>query len=287
MLVQMNNFKKLGYDKYAIYVIAKRNRMKSTVLKNIMRKSKFTFYVYEDERTDFSYPSSVRPHVLKKLFSDNPDFEKETFFYIDPDVIFRKKLRFSDIEKNDTWYLSDTRAYIDSKYIKSKGNELFERMCKVVGISPEVVEQNDDNAGGAQYLMKNVNSQFWEKVESDSVRLYNLMRRTEKHYKPENPIQAWTADMWAVLWNAWYFGHETKIVKRFDFAWATDMIAKWDKVNIYHNAGAVGNGNEIFTKTKYQKSPFNQEIDCSDQYCCFNYVKEIKETEKNFENILF
>lgn len=288
MLVQMNNLKKLGYDNDTIYVIAKRNRIKSLTLKKIIGESNsnFTFYVYPDDRSDLSYSPSTTANVLKKLFKDRPEFERECFFYMDPDVIFRKKVRFSDIEKNDTWYLSDTRSYLDSKYIKGKGHELFERMCKVVGIDPKVVEENDENAGGAQLLIKNVNSEFWGKVERDSVQLFKLMKRTEKQYNPEAPIQAWTAEMWSLLWNAWLAGHETKIVKRFDFSWATDRIEKWGKSSIYHNAGAVDNS-ELFIKTKYQKSPFKQKIDCSDKYCCVNYVKEIKETEKTFKNILF
>ena len=106
--------------------------------------------------------------------------------------------------------------------------------------------------------------------------LFKLMKRTQQKYSPENPIQAWTADMWAVLWNAWLAGHETKIIKRFNFMWATDHISNWEKTSIYHNAGAVVDDGRLFLKTKYQKSPFNQEIKCSDEYCSYKYVEEIK-----------
>lgn len=289
MLVQMNNFKKLGYDVDTIYVIGKLGNQKSKTLTNIINKNKTkcSFYVYNDDRTDFTYSSSTRPNILKKLFRDRPDLEKEAIFYLDPDVIFKKKIKFSDLEKNDTWYLSDTRSYIESSYIKSKSEELFKRMCAVVGIDPAVVVENDAHAGGAQYFMKNVTAEFWEKVERDSVELYRLMSTTLHEYSPDNPIQAWTADMWAVLWNAWLAGHETKIIKRFDFMWATDSITKWEKSSIYHNAGAVGEGDELFIKTRYQKSPFNQEIKCSDKYCSYKYLEEVKETEKNFEEIIF
>jgi len=289
MLVQINNLKKMDYDKDTIYVIGKTSIQKSKRLTNIIRKNKTqcSFYVYNDDRTEYTYSSSTRPNILKKLFRDRPDLEKEAIFYLDPDVIFKKKIRLSDLEKNDTWYLSDTRSYIDSKYIKSKSEELFVRMCEVVGIDPKIVEENDPNAGGAQYIMKNVTAEFWEKVERDSVELYKLMTTTQQEYCPEFPIQAWTADMWAVLWNAWLAGHETKIIKRLDFMWATDSITKWDKTSIYHNAGAVGDSDELFVKTKYQKSPFNQEIKCSDKFCSYKYLEEVKETEKNFENIIF
>ena len=289
MLVQINNLKKMGYDGDTIYVIGKTTNQRSKVLLNIIKKSKSkcSFYVYNDDRTDHIYSSSTRPNILKKLFRDRPELEKEAIFYLDPDVIFRKKIRFNDLEKNDMWYLSDTRSYIDSKYIKGKSEELFEKMCAVVGIESKVVEENDLNAGGAQYLMKNVTAEFWEKVEKDSLELYKLMINTQKEYNPDSPIQAWTADMWAVLWNAWLAGHETKIIKRFDFMWATDPIEKWEKLSIYHNAGAVTSDGGLFAKTEYQSSPFNQEIKCSDKYCGVKYVEEIKETEKNFSEIIF
>jgi len=289
MLVQINNFKKLGLDEDVIYVIGKNSIQKSSVLTNIMTKtnSKCSFYIFNDERINPQYSSTLRPHILAKFFEKYPNAENEIFFYIDPDVIFTKKMKFADLEKSNTWYLSDTRSYISSQYIKSKSEELFHKMCEIVGINSNLVEENDENAGGAQYLMKNINADFWRKVEKDSENLYVFMVNSSHKYNPEHPIQAWTADMWAVLWNAWYFGHKTKIMKKLDFCWATDVIKKWENTNIYHNAGAVINNGYYFLKTQHQISPFNKELKCSKEYCSYNYVKEIKETENNFQNIIF
>lgn len=289
MLVQINNFKKFGYDGDVIYVVGKRSYIRSSVLTSIMRHSKTrcSFYIYNDERENPKYSSSLRPHILKKLFKDKPELENEAILYLDPDVIFTKKMNFKDIEKNDIWYLSDTRSYIGVDYIKSKGEGLFNEMCATIGIDPSVVEENDKSAGGAQYFMKNVNWKFWEDVERGSEELYDLMKKTAHIYNPEHPIQAWTADMWAVLWLAWKYGHTTKIIKRFDFSWATDKIEKWDERGIYHNAGVVTNDDILFSKIAHQISPFNKELKCSDKYCSYNYVKEIKETEENFKEILF
>jgi hypothetical protein len=289
MLVQIYNFRKFGYEEDTIYVIGKHNLQKSDVLNRIITYGglKCKFYVFNDEREYPKYSSSMRPHILAKFFEKYPEMSKETFFYVDPDVLFTKKLKFDEYLNDNIWYLSDTCSYIDSKYIKSKSNDLFIDMCKIVGIDSKIVEDNDKNAGGAQYLMKGINSEFWKKVEKDSEELYKYMIETSIKYSPEHPIQAWTADMWAVLWNAWYFGHDTKIIKKLDFSWATDSIKRWKSTYIYHNAGAVIDNGLYFLKTNYQKSPFNQELKCSDEYCSFNYVKEIKETEKSFSNILF
>lgn len=289
MLVQMNNFKKFGFEKDAIYLIGKSSLVPNDNLLRILRKSgvKSEFHIYNDERKFPQYPSSLRPHLIAKFMEKNPEMENETFFYLDPDVIFTKKIKLNDLIDNNIWYLSDTRSYINSKYIRSKSDKLFFEMCQIVGINPKIVEKNDENAGGAQYLLKNTTVKFWKKVEKDSENLYEHMRNTSKEYNPEHPIQMWTADMWAVLWNAWLFGHETKIIKRFDFAWATDGIEKWKKVGIFHNAGAVLSNGEYFLKTDYQVSPFNRELTGKNIYCSFNYIKEIKETEENFSKVLF
>jgi hypothetical protein len=225
--------------------------------------------------------------LVKTFLEEYPENKNETYFYTDPDVIFTKKFKMNDLEKNNTWYVSDTKSYLNSKYIESKGVELLSEMCNIVGIDKNIVIDNDENAGGAQIIFKNTDYHFWDKVEKDSEKLFEHMINTSNKYNPEHPIQAWTAEMWSTLWNAWLFKHETKIIKKLNFSWATDLINKWGDNNIYHNAGAVLDDNTYFVKTKYQSSPFKKEIKCSEKYCSFNYLKEIKDTEKKFENILF
>ncbi len=289
MLVQINNFRKLGLEENTIYVIGKTSLQKSDILTNIMKNGniKSKFVVFNDDRTNLDYSPSLRPHILAKYFEKYPEAKTETFFLLDPDVIFTKNFNMSSLLNDDVWYLSDTRSYIDSKYIKSKGEKLFTDMCNIVGIDPKLVEENDKSAGGAQYLMKNVSVEYWKKTQRDSDELYKYMVSTSNIYCPEHPIQAWTAGMWSDLWNAWLFGYKTKISKKLDFCWATDVMSRWDKTNIFHNAGAVIDNNTLFLKTKYQLSPFKQEIICSDEYCSYNYMKEVKETEINFRKILF
>ena len=286
-LVQINNFMKYGYDEDTVYIVSTSNP--SPVLKSIMNcpKIKSKFYLYKDERNQHHYPSSLRPHILEKFYKEHPEFEKETVFYTDPDVVFTKKLDFSEMEKDNIWYLSDTRSYLDSKYIKSKSEQLFKEMCDIVKVSPEEVTANDDNAGGAQYLLKGINSEFWAKNCEDMENLYNHMKSTESVYHPEHPIQSWTADMWSVFWNGLYFGHEVKISKDLDFCWATDNIKRWNETYIFHNAGVVGKSDTHFSKTLYQNSPFKQDIKTSEDNCTFKYLQEIKETEENFKDIIW
>jgi hypothetical protein len=289
MLVQINNFRKIGIvEEDVIYLIGKNNHLSPT-LKNIIDngKLKCSFFIFDDKRIDSIYPVSLRPFLIKEFFQKYPEMEKETYFYTDPDVIFTKKLDFTSMINDNIWYLSDTRSYLDSNYIKSKSPILFDEMCNIVGVSPEIVIENDNKAGGAQYLLKNTNVEFWDKVEKDCEKLYKHMINTSNKYKPEHPIQAWTADMWSTLWNAWYFGHETKIDKELEFCWATDSIDKWSNTNIFHNAGVTSDDKKLFSKISHQISPFRKDLICDKGYCVSNYVDEIKDTEKNMIDIIF
>lgn len=287
VLVQINNFMKYGYDSDTVYIVASSNI--SPALKGMMEcdKIKSKFYIYKDERQDNRYPSSLRPHILEKFFKEHPEYENETIFYTDPDVIFTKKLDFTEMINDEYWHLSDTRSYIDSNYIKSKSEKLFNEMCEIAKVSPDLVTANDDSAGGAQYLMKGINAEFWKKVFEDSENLYVHMKDTESIYNPQHPIQSWTSDMWAVFWNGLYFGHKIKINKDLDFCWATDKIDRWFNTYIFHNAGIAGDTEGYFSKIKYQNSPFNQDIDVDSGNCTYKYVQEIKDTEINFKDILW
>jgi hypothetical protein len=141
--------------------------------------------------------------------------------------------------------------------------------------------------------MKNIDSNFWNKVELDSENLYTyFLRRTKDYPTPEeyHPIQEWTADMWSVLWNAWLFGNETKIAPELRFGWASDYIKhpitnKPNTFNILHNAGITDRPEHknCFAKYEYTKKlPFDIEeedfVDC--KYCSLYYIREIIETSK-------
>lgn len=286
-LVQINNFMKYGYDEDTVYIIATSNP--SHVLTSLMNceKIKAKFYLYKDTRTDCKYPVTLRHHILEKFYLEHPEYEKETILLTDPDVIFTKKIDLSKFEKDDKWYFSDTRSYISSKYIKNYSEKLFDEMCEIVGVSPKEISDNDDNAGGAQYIMKGVNAEFWKKCNIDSEKLYNYMNDTKNIYNKNGEIQSWTADMWAIFWNGIYFGHKINIHKDLDFCWAVHNIKRWNETYLFHNAGISGNSETHFSKIVYQDSPFNKEIKCNNNNCTYMYLNEVKDTEKNFKEIIW
>lgn len=289
MLVQINNFRKYGFEQDLIYVVGTNPTNPSENLKKLMNDEtiKCEFHLFHDARISPKYPSSLRPNILAQYFTKFPEAKNESYFYCDPDMVFTKQVKFDHLLNDNIWYLSDTCSYIDSRYIKSKSDQLFREMCDIVGVSPIAISEIDKNAGGAQYLLKNIDADFWLKVEKDSEALYTHMQNTLSVYHPEHPIQAWTADMWAVLWNGVFFNHEVKVIKEFDFSWATDKTYRWFETNIFHNAGAIGGDGKLFVKTDHQISPFNKDLTCSTDFCSYLYTNEIKETERNFPNTLF
>jgi hypothetical protein len=91
-------------------------------------------------------------------------------------------------------------------------------------------------------------------------------------------LQIWTADMWAVLWNLWKWGKQTKVDEYFDFAWATSTIEDWERLNIFHNAGITETGHGFFYKGDYMHNPLNKELQIrekSAQKHYYEYVKKV------------
>jgi hypothetical protein len=283
----INNFVKFGYSDQIVYVVGKNvGKNISPQLKGILDNTPVEYHVYDDTRMGAKYPSSLRPHILQKYFEEFPELSGETFFYVDPDMYFTDNIDFEPLLTGNTWYLSDTRSYIDSSYIKSKGEQLFKEMALIVGLDEQTIIDNDNNAGGAQYLIKNIGEKYWRKVYLKSEVLYKHMKNTESVYSPQHPIQSWTADMWSVLWNAWKFNHQTKIIPELSFSWATDPITKLNENNLFHNAGVAKQTN-LFNKVAYQTNPFDKDLShVSPDYCSHYMVSEIEETKNNYPDLV-
>jgi hypothetical protein len=247
--------------------------------------SSVRFFFYQDTREQpIYYISSVRPNVLKQHFKAHPELESEAIFYHDCDIIFTRKPNFNAFLNDNIWYLSNTNSYINYDYIISKGQDVYNKMCEIIQIDPIIPRLMNSNSGGAQYIMKNVNWKYWEYVEQDSENLFKEITELNIQKKAVDPnyheLQIWCADMWAVLWNGWLAGNETKIVSEMDFSWATDSSNRWNETTIYHNAGATCSCGGLFYKALYMNIlPYDIEIEKFDkEKNCYNYVLEIKET---------
>jgi hypothetical protein len=221
---------------------------------------------------------------MKEHIKANPYLEKEVLFLHDSDILFTKPVNFDKMVYDNIWYLSDTVGYIGTQYILTKGEDVYLKMCNIIGIDPLIPKLMNSNSGGAQHIVKNTTYEYWNKVEEDSVKLYTHFCQEEPKWdRSDYPIQKWTAGMWSLLWNAWLFGHETKVDKRLDFCWATDLMHRWDEASIFHNAGVSEDRKDLFFKGKYiNKLPYNdiKQEDVDSKFCSYKYVEQLLKTKE-------
>lgn len=221
-------------------------------------------HYYADVRILKNYSPSIRPMAMSNWLKDNPELAN-CYFYHDSDIFFRKLPDFESLLEDNINYVSDTISYIgyeyitkcckhyQSKYTKLSNEDLFEKMTKTVGISRKLVKNNQNNSGGAQYLLKNIDHTFWHKVFLDCSNLHTLLQNYNHKYDiPFGQIQSWTSDMWSVLWNLWLFEKKTKVDKELSFCFATDTIEKYNDVNIFHLSGVT----EVLKDKVFYKGDF-------------------------------
>nr|WP_068893236.1 hypothetical protein [Pedobacter panaciterrae] len=288
--LQLHNFHSLGLAPEDIQVLIgydPKMGLSKEFSNFITGNTQAQFFVYEDTRELTFYPSSLRPHIIKKHLKSFPALENRPIFYHDSDIIFRTVPNFECMLLGDNWYLSDASSYLDSGYIKSKGENVFKHMCQIVDIDESLVLANDQNTDGAQYLIKSANYVFWDKVEKDCNQLYFILNIYEQlngkigglDPKDKVPIQAWCSDMWALLWNAWKFGFITKIHKELDFCWPQQSLGIWNQVKIYHDSCITEDQqHKFFCKSLYKKrKPFQDDFsNLSKNACSFKYVENMQ-----------
>lgn len=283
--IVINNFIKMGVPAKDIHIVCATN---DDIIPAEWQKMKtaynqVNFFFYSDTRENRVYLPAIYFHLMKKHLLANPELTNEGLFMHDSDIVFTKKVDFSSMIHDDIWYMSDTNSYINYSYIQSKGNDIYEKMCEIVGIDKLIPKLMNSNSGGAQYIVKNTTFEFWEKVEKNSIDLYKYFCEVEPLYNKPNdyPIQKWTAGMWSFLWNAWYFGHETIVDKKLDFAWVTSGIGDTEKYSILHNSGVTDTHNNMFYKGAYfDKMPYKEKLDIDQTKGSYFYWNELLETGK-------
>ena len=284
--VMINNFIDVGIKESAIHILLSYDSEVDTktyyVWNKVIEKHKdVNFYFYPDLRINKNYVSSIRPNVLMQFYKDHPKFNSIPIFYHDCDILFTKPVNYSDLLNDDIWYVSDTNSYINYDYINSKGHGIYEKMCDIINIDVNIPKMYNNDSGGAQYIIKNIDWRFWEMVELDSERLFTQMtnynNELKDRYNNYHELQIWCADMWALLWGAWKSGYKTKTISDMEFCWATDNISKWEACPIYHNAGVTSENKNMFNKSNYQQTlPYNLDLSkINKQYCNYRYAKQL------------
>lgn len=314
----LESLKEIGYSNKAIILIyipsfrIKNNNWDQVV--NLYPEAEFVFY--KDETSEITsllktYIPILRPYCLRNYFRDNADIQNKAVFYCDSDVVFTNSFNINDYINDDVNYLSNTNSYINASYFDSKEKDVIphkleeykqrdvlDELCKKIGISREIAELNNLNSGGAQYLLKNINHEFWNDVLSSCmiIRIY-LQSINKEFFENENKgFQSWCADMWAVLWNLWKIERETKVIPELEFSWSSDPIEKLKTTGILHNAGItdkrMGGLYPAFYKGAYHlgRDPFDDDVhlqevlnnEISKKHCTNYYTQKLFELKHKY-----
>ena len=312
----LESLKNIGHSDKAIVLIFtpifREQNKKWQMIVDLYPEATFYFHKDEDNINNLIqlYIPILRPYTLWKYFEKHPELSEDALFYCDSDILFTDKFNVDKFIQDDVCYLSDTNHYINATYFDSKQKDVLPtkleeykkrdilgELSEAIGISREIAEKHNEHSGGAQYLLKNIDAQFWKKVFNNTlyIRQY-LLSVNKEFFKNENAgFQSWCADMWGVLWNIWFREQETKVVPELEFAWATDPIEKLDRCTILHNAGVVSknmDGVPYFYKGAYHtgqdptKDPHLDVVlgnDSSKKKCTWYYANELKELKNKYK----
>jgi hypothetical protein len=311
----IESLKKIGHsDKAIVLIFIPSYREKNTKWQQVIDlypEAEFVFYKDEHKISNMLgvYIPVLRPYCLKRYFEENPGMKDKAVMYCDSDVVFTENLNIDAYLDDDINYVSDTNSYINASYFDSKvkdvkpeklelykTRDILAETAELTGITREIAEANNEHSGGAQYLLKNIDSDFWDKVLQDCLVIRtHLLNINKEFFENENKgFQSWCADMWAVLWAIWHRKQEAKIIPEMDFAWSSDPIEKIKRMGLLHNAGIIGdqaNGYPAFYKGKYHtgQDPFDDphlqtvmNNEQSQKYCTHYYTSQLIELKNKY-----
>jgi hypothetical protein len=256
----------------------------------------------------YNYIPLLRPHCLERHFREFPELEEDVIYYCDSDTCFTKKYEFEDLIEGNTCYVSNTSSYLGAEYFDSKIKDVkpdkleqykqidvLQGLGAIFGLTREFLVEHNANTGGAQYLLKGINADFWKSVFAGCLYVKRYLVNINRIYfeSEDKGFQSWVADMVSIIYNLWRLKKTVLCSPSMDFCWATDLIEKWNRVNIYHDAGASatsirsieGGEHFLFNKRdmKYVNNfttPFEEDLSfVSKDYCSYNYVKCIQEAD--------
>jgi len=331
--VLLNNLTSLGYTSIHILLFVRKGQEVLPEWKEIA--DKHNLFILEDNKDiyrisqAFQYTPLYRFYLLQEYFKIHPELSDEAIFYVDTDIILDKYIDFTPFLQDDINYLSWTGNedrsdnYLWQPYFDSKLNQvdplkieqykkldILERLGFMCGTSRDVITRNNSNTGGAQYLLKNITSQFWTdcfnnccEIKTYLTSINQIFMKGDSYIEKENNgFQSFCSDMWAVFYNLLAKNMPVKCPKEFDFAWSSDPISRLDTCSIVHNAGVsleekikVPYKNEyldipLFYKGKYvEYTPFDDmenlitiyQHPIAKNYCNNKYIHEIIKTQIN------
>jgi len=313
----LESLKNIGQSNKAIVLIftpfgRDEHRERFQKIIDLYPEVEFNFYKDDGTVTPLlgKYIPILRLYTAWKYWLDRPEMKNKAVFYCDSDILFTDKFNIDSYIEDDIIYASDTNSYINASYFDSKirdvlpekleeykTRDILDEAAKIVGINRQICEKNNLHSGGTQYLLKDIDAEYWKNLLDKCIPLKRYLEDVNKQFfiSESKGFQSWTVDMWLVLWELWRRNQEVRVVKDLDFAWATDPISKIDNLGIFHNAGVsstVMNGIPYFYKGKYhqgQDPTKDEHLDAilnnegSKKYCTWWYANELKKLSLKYK----
>lgn len=232
-------------------------------------------FSFGDYRTNEqkNYIPSVRPYLWFNFLEKYPEYQNETFVYLDSDVVVTSLEAFNVDVTENKWFGSDTPGYLDYTYLSSVKNSdmVINEMIKAHGdVSLDFIKSLDRKTPGAQWVIKNPSKEYWEDVFTKSVDIYKATTSLD------TDLQVWTAEMWSQVWTMEKYQIEPIVSDKMKFSFATDEL---NDNFIIHNAGVASKDNKegLFFKGDFLQQPKESDLITNEKYAQSIYIKKIKE----------
>lgn len=275
--VYLVNFLRLGIKPEQIQPVFLVEGEPSEGLKELAREFPVKFFYYPLEERSV-YPAT---NIFRGLKNHVKEMIGQKVFFHDADIVFLRKPCFVCLEKAppDIWYGSNCRGYTGAGYIKKRSVTVFKELCRIVGVSPALVESMDEpnRVVGAQWIIEAMTKSFWEKCQRDALEIWRYLKVYNNNQPLEKQIQK-TGMMWSMLWNVWAAGIQTEVRPELSFTFASSNIQTCNKVSILHNAGVTRAHTGVFSKLLFTKeSPIGKDLSGFDRTkSAWKYVEEIE-----------
>ncbi|TCP94771.1 coenzyme PQQ synthesis protein D (PqqD) [Cricetibacter osteomyelitidis] len=249
----------------------------------LQEKYGISYYYFEDNRPQKHYLTSIRPYLWYQFLSQYPQMEKEVFFYIDTDIIFREMIAFDKIPVDaQNWYGANS-PYVKASYLRSKHPLYLQGLQTILSVTDEELKWTENSPAGAQWLIAQPTAAFFNEMYVHCERVYDFLltmeripllqkeERLEEHGK-------WLTDMWCMAWLAPKYGITVHTSSELDFSWPTHSAEQWERYKILHNAGVTSKNADAFNKAKWARIPpffFNHD-NVSSKLGSIYYVKAVQ-----------
>lgn len=277
-LVQAVYLKEKGWP--VTFLVYQRSPMVSARLRRIMAAGLANWRVWDEWRPagQRSYNAAMKPWLVGKFLSENPDLVGEQLLIVDPDCL---PLRPWPAAVPGALLGTDTDSYTGVGYLRSK--HAWEPLCELVGVDPDKAAQY--RGVGAQYVTTGLPGRWWEKVAELSVDAFRMLSRIPAPEGDPYAVQAWCSEMYVTQLAAIRDGITPAPYKGMSMVWANGPRSGWETEGFFHDAGQQVEDGIHFCKTRFQSSPWGKPLKVDPESASAPYVDLIHQVADEYPEL--